>query len=299
MNGYYTRFENRRMTAAINLATASIKALLLRSTGSYVFDPDHDFVADLFTNGGVEISVASYVRKTMTGQTTTLDDTNNRSVWDFDDIAFGNLEVGQTVSAIVWYEFITNDAASPLIRYVDGKIRIVAAAPAAVPTTNAISGATQANPVVVTATGHPFVNGDKVSISGVVGMTQLNGNVYTVANKTTNTFELSGINGTGFGAYTSGGTAKLVRVAYIRPLDEPVADGTAVDFGGGATGTINGATAKDALKIEIKDLAAAFAEGAVASSVQTTFPLPAILGGGAFNVNINAAGFMAVPGGTP
>lgn len=299
MNGYYTRFENRRMTAAINLATASIKALLLRSTGSYVFDPDHDFVADLFTNGGVEISVASYVRKTMTGQTTTLDDTNNRSVWDFDDIAFGNLEVGQTVSAVVWYEFITNDAASPLIRYVDGKIRIVAAAPAAVPTTNAISGATQANPVVVTATGHPFVNGDKVSISGVVGMTQLNGNVYTVANKTTNTFELSGINGTGFGAYTSGGTAKLVRVAYIRPLDEPVADGTAVDFGGGATGTINGATAKDALKIEIKDLAAAFAEGAVASSVQTTFPLPAVLGGGAFNVNINAAGFMAVPGGTP
>lgn len=299
MNGYYTRFENRRMTAAINLATASIKALLLRSTGSYVFDPDHDFVADLFTNGGVEISVASYVRKTMTGQTTTLDDTNNRSVWDFDDIAFGNLEVGQTVSAIVWYEFITNDAASPLIRYVDGKIRIVAAAPAAVPTTNAISGATQANPVVLTLTGHPFINGDKISISGVVGMTQLNGNVYTVANKTTNTVELSGINGTGFGAYTSGGTAKLVRVAYIRPLDEPVADGVAVDFGGGATGTINGATAKDALKIEIKDLAAAFAEGAVASSVQTTFPLPAVLGGGAFNVNINAAGFMAVPGGTP
>lgn len=299
MNGYYTRFENRRMTASINLATASIKALLLRSTGTYVFDPDHDFVADLFTNGGVEITVASYVRKTMTGQTTTLDDTNNRSTWDFDDIAFGNLEVGQTVSAIVWYEFITNDAASPLIRFVDGKIRIVAAAPAAVPTTNAITGATQANPVVVTATGHPFVNGDKVSISGVVGMTQLNGNVYTVANKATNTFELSGINGTGFTAYTSGGTAKLVRVVYIRPLDEPVADGVAVDFGGGATGTINGATAKDALKIEIKDLAAAFAEGAVASSVQSTFPLPAVLGGGAFNVNINAAGFMAVPGGTP
>ena len=76
-----------------------------------------------------------------------------------------------------------------------------------------ITGATQANPVVVTAASHGFSNGDRVIINSVVGMSQLNNREFTVANQTTNTFELSGINGTGFDAYTSGGTvAKIVEV---------------------------------------------------------------------------------------
>ena len=78
-----------------------------------------------------------------------------------------------------------------------------------------ISGATQANPVVITATGHSYDNGDEISISGVVGMTELNNKRYLVANKTTNTFEITdvdgtNINGTGFTAYTSGGVANRV-----------------------------------------------------------------------------------------
>lgn len=70
-----------------------------------------------------------------------------------------------------------------------------------------ISGATQANPCVVTATAHGFTDGTRVDIAGVVGMTELNGNTYTVANKTANTFELSGVDSTGYTAYTSDGTA--------------------------------------------------------------------------------------------
>ncbi len=79
--------------------------------------------------------------------------------------------------------------------------------------TKAISGATKANPVVITATGHSYSNGDRVFISGVVGMTELNNREFTVANQTTNTFELSGINGSAFTTYTSGGTSgKIVEV---------------------------------------------------------------------------------------
>lgn len=79
--------------------------------------------------------------------------------------------------------------------------------------TVSITGATQANPVVVTAASHGFSNGDRVFITGVAGMTQISNKEFTVANQTTNTFELSGINGTGFDAYTSGGTvAKIVEV---------------------------------------------------------------------------------------
>jgi hypothetical protein len=71
-----------------------------------------------------------------------------------------------------------------------------------------ITAATKANPVVVTSVGHGLSNADSVKIAGVVGMTELNGNTYTVANKTDDTFELSGVNGTAYGTY--GGTPKTV-----------------------------------------------------------------------------------------
>lgn len=75
-----------------------------------------------------------------------------------------------------------------------------------------ITGVTQANPGVVTSAGHGFANGDEVLISGIAGMTQLNGNTYRVANVTANTFELqttAGVNvdTSAYGAYVSGGTA--------------------------------------------------------------------------------------------
>ena len=79
--------------------------------------------------------------------------------------------------------------------------------------TEAISGATQANPVVLTITGHSLSNGDRIFVKDVGGMVELNNREFTVANAATNTIELSGIDGTGFTAYTSGGTSgKIVEV---------------------------------------------------------------------------------------
>lgn len=69
-----------------------------------------------------------------------------------------------------------------------------------------ITGATQANPVVITAATHGFNNGDEVFIDQVAGMTELNGNRYIVANQTANTFALNGVDGTTFGTYIFGGT---------------------------------------------------------------------------------------------
>ncbi len=86
-------------------------------------------------------------------------------------------------------------------------------------TQDSMTGATKANPVVVTAGAHPFVNDDKIRITGVVGMTELNGNVYTVKNKAADTFELydepgtTPVNGLAFGTYVSGGLVeKVVKV---------------------------------------------------------------------------------------
>ena len=79
-------------------------------------------------------------------------------------------------------------------------------------TTN-ITAITKANPAVVTANSHGLSDGDRVFIKSVSGMTEVNNLEFTVANKTTNTFELSGINSSAFTTYSSGGTVgKIVEV---------------------------------------------------------------------------------------
>lgn len=69
-----------------------------------------------------------------------------------------------------------------------------------------ITGASQANPCQITSNGHTLSTGDVVTINGVLGMTQLNGNTYTITVTGVNTFTLNGIDSTGFTAYISGGT---------------------------------------------------------------------------------------------
>jgi Ubiquitin-activating enzyme E1 FCCH domain len=79
----------------------------------------------------------------------------------------------------------------------------------------AISGATQANPCVITSTGHSVTNGNYVYVTGVLGMTQINNRTFLAANVTANTFEIqslsgSNINSTGYSAYVSGGTVARI-----------------------------------------------------------------------------------------
>lgn len=69
-----------------------------------------------------------------------------------------------------------------------------------------ISGATKANPcVITTSTSHGLSNSDSVYIKNVSGMTELNGNTYTVANVTADTFELSATDSSSYTTYVSGG----------------------------------------------------------------------------------------------
>tara|TARA_E500000331_G_scaffold172286_1_gene166602 strand:+ start:1255 stop:3006 length:1752 start_codon:yes stop_codon:yes gene_type:complete len=78
-----------------------------------------------------------------------------------------------------------------------------------------VTSATAANPVVIqTNTAHGFTEGTPVTLTDVVGMTQLNGNEYYMDILTSNTFALYtdealsvSLDGTAFTAYTSGGVA--------------------------------------------------------------------------------------------
>ena len=84
--------------------------------------------------------------------------------------------------------------------------------------TATITGATVADPVVVTMSGgHSYTEGQNITIANVVGMTDINGS-HIIKNPTATTFELFAestaststpepLDGTGFTAWASGGTA--------------------------------------------------------------------------------------------
>lgn len=68
---------------------------------------------------------------------------------------------------------------------------------------------------LVSGTVPAFVNGDWVSITDIVGMTELNGRVFVIKNVTNTTFELTdvygvNINSAAYTAYGSGGSAALI-----------------------------------------------------------------------------------------
>jgi hypothetical protein len=109
------------------------------------------------------------------------------------------------------------------------------------PTQKTITDITTSNPVLITCAGHGFLDGEIVLITDVVGMTEVNDNYYKVANKTTDSFQLTDpdddttIDGTAFTEYTSGGYAQITALQFsgLSHLDGAdvavLADGKVVD----------------------------------------------------------------------
>lgn len=72
--------------------------------------------------------------------------------------------------------------------------------------TKTITAISQANPGQVTAVGHGFVTGDKIKITSVGGMTQVNNLYFTITVVDADNFTI-GVNTSAYTAYTSGGSA--------------------------------------------------------------------------------------------
>ena len=114
---------------------------------------------------------------------------------------------------LIPFEFSTTQ--TYMLEFSNLKMRVYKDKGAVLEGDKTITGITQANPAVVTASSHGYSNGDEVLISGVSGMTEVNGKRFLVADKTTNTFELQDkdgvdINSTSFTAYASGGVSNKV-----------------------------------------------------------------------------------------
>jgi len=86
--------------------------------------------------------------------------------------------------------------------------KVAIAIQSALAAADTITAITKASPGVATATAHGLNNGDYVLLT-ILGMHQLDGRIFRVANKSNDTFELEGENTTLYDTFTSG-TAEAV-----------------------------------------------------------------------------------------
>jgi len=110
-----------------------------------------------------------------------------------------------------------------------------------------VTAVTLASPGVATATAHGLANDTVGYFYNVVGMAQLEKQACRVKNQTTNTFELQGLNTTGYSAYTSG---KFKPVATWSTLSEA----TSYSIGGGASDKLDVTTLLDIVRKEEQGL---------------------------------------------
>lgn len=118
-------------------------------------------------------------------------------------------------------DFEFSDEQAYILEFGANYIRVIRDGALVTETTKSITAATQANPAVVTSASHGYSNGDRVFVTGVVGMTQLNNREFTVAGATTNTFELSGVDSSAYTAYASSGSVgKIVEITTTYSVTE-------------------------------------------------------------------------------
>lgn len=113
-------------------------------------------------------------------------------------------------------EFIFNEADAFMIEMGEFYFRFFTLGGAVTEAAMVITDATQANPVNLEITGHGYSVDDEIIVSGVVGMTELNGKRFRVNstpdanNITLKDRDGNTIDGTSFGAYVSGGQAEKI-----------------------------------------------------------------------------------------
>jgi len=91
--------------------------------------------------------------------------------------------------------FVFNEEQAYALAFSHEKLRFLSNGGILTAAEKAITGITQADPGVITSVAHGLVNGDQIFLEKIVGMTELNGKTFLVANKTGNTFTLTDLDG--------------------------------------------------------------------------------------------------------
>jgi hypothetical protein len=133
-----------------------------------------------------------------------------------------------TVRLVPW---VFNNDQTYVLEFGDLYMRVIRNGGQVLEANSTITNITQAAVAVVTTSApHGYSNGQEVYITGVLGMTQVNGRNFKVANVAASTFELqymdaaTNVNSTGFTAYASGGTAARVFTLVTPYVEEDLPD---------------------------------------------------------------------------
>jgi hypothetical protein len=124
-------------------------------------------------------------------------------------------EVNDSSKTVRLVKFVFDADQTFVLEFGNEYIRFIQDGAQVVESSVAVTGATAANPLVITAVAHGFDTGDEVVISAVGGMTQINNKNFKILSLTADTFSLQtmagvDVNGIGYTAYTSGGIAERV-----------------------------------------------------------------------------------------
>jgi len=183
--------------------------------GSTLTVTDHDFagIYTLDASTATTIALADAYEKIVTFTADMEEQTSNGAH------GTDNITIGATGTYSIDYQLdFESAAAAKFFGFSVFEITAVAAG-------TAITGISEATPgVVTTSANHGLTNGDRVKITGVVGMVEVNDNVYTIANKADKTFELTDDEGVdiatgGYTSWSSGGTVHLatqIEAGYSR-----------------------------------------------------------------------------------
>lgn len=118
MSIVYTPFKGDLLRAGHNFTSLDARVLLAMTNTTFDTEQDDEFVGDTTTPD--EYDGANYVRKALAGEAVNDDAANDRGEFDANDIQWASLGAGTRQAAgMVLFSFITNDAASPLIAYID------------------------------------------------------------------------------------------------------------------------------------------------------------------------------------
>ena len=118
-NAAYNKAKAELLKGTLDFdAPDDIRVLLLETAG---FDADHATIAAVLAGAAVELTSTGYSRQALAGEGVTQDDVTDRGEFDATDATFSSVSQAgsENVVAAIVFKFITNDAASIPIAYID------------------------------------------------------------------------------------------------------------------------------------------------------------------------------------
>lgn len=116
MSHAFTPFKAKLLKGDVDFDEAGndLRVLLVLTGSNAASDPDLEFVSAI-TN---EAAAGGYVRKALATQAVATDLANNRGEFSADAVVWTGLTITGAIGFVI-FRFVTNDADSPVIAYID------------------------------------------------------------------------------------------------------------------------------------------------------------------------------------